>query len=96
MLDRPTGPPAAATAAVPAQDVPTQIEQIGQNDTSGEIFTLADAATVESYAAQQGIAMLSLWSEGRDNGGCPSGGVSPTCSGISQTQFEFTSIFAGF
>ncbi len=36
---------------------------IGQNDTSGEIFTLADAATVESYAAQQGIAWLSFWSE---------------------------------
>jgi Glycosyl hydrolases family 18 len=69
---------------------------IGQNDTSGEIFTLADASTVESYAAQQGIAELSFWSEGRDNGGCPSGGVSPTCSGISQSSFQFTSIFAGF
>ena len=44
---------------------------IGQNDTSGEIFTLADASTVESYAAQQGIALLSFWAEGRDNGGCP-------------------------
>jgi hypothetical protein len=37
---------------------------IGQNDSSGETFTLADAATVESYAAQQGIAMLSSWAEG--------------------------------
>ena len=27
---------------------------IGQNDTSSEIFTLADASTVESYAAQRG------------------------------------------
>ena len=68
---------------------------IGQNDSSGEIFTLADASTVESYAASKGIALLSFWSEGRDNGGC-SGGVSPTCSGISQSTFQFTSIFGGY
>ena len=70
---------------------------IGQNDTSGEIFTLADAATVESYAAQQGIAMLSLWSEGRDNGGCPGQtSASSTCSGISQSSGAFTTAFQAF
>ena len=59
---------------------------IGQNDTPGEIFTLADAATVESYAAQQGIGWLSFWAEGRDNGGCPGDtSASSTCSGISQS-----------
>jgi hypothetical protein len=70
---------------------------IGQNDTSGEIFTLADAATVESYAAQQGIAMLSMWSEGRDNGGCPGQtSASSTCSGISQSSGAFTTAFQAF
>ena len=44
---------------------------IGQNDTSGEIFTLDDATNVESHAAQQGIAVLSFWAEGRDNGDAP-------------------------
>ena len=40
---------------------------IGQNDSSGEIFTLADASTVESYAAA-GItrAILRLPPEGRE------------------------------
>jgi hypothetical protein len=70
---------------------------IGQNDTSGEIFTLADAATVESYAAQQGIALLSFWAEGRDNGGCPNAGyASSTCSGISQSNGAFTQAFQPF
>jgi hypothetical protein len=70
---------------------------IGQNDTSGEIFTLADASTVESYAAQQGIAMLSFWAEGRDNGGCPGDtSASSTCSGLSQNSGAFTQAFQAF
>ncbi len=70
---------------------------IGQNDTSGEIFTLADASTVESHAAQQGIAWLSFWAEGRDNNGCPNAGyASSTCSGISQSNGAFTQAFQPF
>ena len=70
---------------------------IGQNDSSGEIFTLADASTVESYAASKGIAMLSFWSEGRDNGGCPGQtSASSTCSGVSQNAGQFTQIFQAF
>ena len=70
---------------------------IGQNDTSGEIFTTADASTVESYAAQQGIAWLSFWAEGRDNDGCPNAGyASSTCSGVSQTDGQFTQAFQAF
>jgi hypothetical protein len=70
---------------------------IGQNDTSGEIFTLADASTVESYAAQQGIAWLSFWAEGRDNGGCPGDtSASSTCSGLTQNSGAFTQAFQAF
>jgi chitinase len=70
---------------------------IGQNDSSGEIFTLSDASTVESYAAKQGIARLSFWSEGRDNGGCPGQTTaSSTCSGISQNTGQFTQTFTQF
>ena len=70
---------------------------IGQNDTPGEIFTLADASTVASYAAQQGIALLSFWAEGRDNGGCPGTTTAEsTCSGISQSDGAFTQAFQPF
>jgi hypothetical protein len=70
---------------------------IGQNDTAGETLTLADAATVESYAAQKGIAWLSFWAEGRDNNGCPGDTTaSSTCSGISQSNGAFTQAFQSF
>jgi FlaG/FlaF family flagellin (archaellin) len=70
---------------------------IGQNDTPGEIFTVADASTVESYAAGQGIAWLSFWAEGRDNDGCPGDTTaSSTCSGISQSDGAFTQAFQAF
>ncbi|MBR7828839.1 hypothetical protein KDK95_21195 [Actinospica sp. MGRD01-02] len=70
---------------------------IGQNDSSGEIFTLADASTVESYAASKGLALTSFWSEGRDNGGCPGQtSASSTCSGVSQSTGQFTTIFQAF
>jgi hypothetical protein len=70
---------------------------IGQNDSSGEIFSLSDASTVESYAAQKGISLLSFWSEGRDNGGCPGQtSASSTCSGVSQNTGQFTQTFQAF
>ncbi|HEV2344770.1 MAG TPA: carbohydrate binding domain-containing protein [Actinocrinis sp.] len=67
---------------------------IGDNDT-GPVFTIADAQQLLSFAQANHIGRLAFWSEGRDNGGC-SGGVSPTCSGISQSAFQFTSIFHAF
>ena len=69
---------------------------IGVNDSRTEIFTLEDAQQVVNWAKSNGIALLAFWSVGRDNGGCPNGTVSPTCSGISQSLFQFSSIFRGF
>jgi hypothetical protein len=68
---------------------------IGRNDT-GPIFTQANARQLVTWANGNHIGQLGFWSVGRDNGGCPNGGVSPTCSSISQTTFEFTGIFGGF
>jgi hypothetical protein len=67
---------------------------IGQNDSSGEIFALADASTVESCAASKGLALTSFWSEGRDNDGCPGQtSASSPCSGATRSAGQFTSIF---
>ncbi len=68
---------------------------IGHNDT-GPIFSLADGTKLVNWANTNHIGLLAFWSVGRDNVGCPGGGVSPTCSGISQSTYQFTSIFAGF
>jgi len=68
---------------------------IGRND-SGPIFALADATKLVNWANTTHIGALAFWSVGRDNGGCPGGGVSPTCSSIAQSTYQFTSIFNGF
>jgi hypothetical protein len=68
---------------------------IGRNDT-GPIFSVADGQKLVSWANSNHIGLLAFWSVGRDNGGCPNGGVSPTCSSISQSQYQFTTMFGGF
>lgn len=68
---------------------------IGRND-SPETFTLEDAQQVINWAKNNNIALVAFWSVGRDNGGCPNGTVSPSCSGIAQSLFQFSSIFRGF
>jgi hypothetical protein len=68
---------------------------IGRNDT-GPIFSIADGQKLINWANSNHIGLVAFWSVGRDNGGCPGGGVSPTCSSISQSQYQFTQIFGGF
>jgi chitodextrinase len=69
---------------------------IGQNDDSAEVFTLADAQTLESFAASNGLGRLSFWSVDRDQP-C-SGSVSglPECTEISQSPLAFTKIFVQY
>ena len=56
-------------------------EMIGIDDFGPpEIFTMADAATVEQWAAGKHIAELSFWALQHDNGGRPGTGGSNTCS----------------
>jgi hypothetical protein len=71
---------------------------IGQNDSAGEIFSLSDAQTVLSFAnSNSWVTRIAYWSVGRDNGGCAgSGSASPSCSGISQSQYAFAKVFDSF
>ncbi|MFC5831340.1 carbohydrate binding domain-containing protein [Nonomuraea insulae] len=68
---------------------------IGKNDT-GMTTTQADARKLLTWANANHIGFVGFWSAARDNGGCPDGRVSPTCSGIAQSSYEFTNIFKGF
>ncbi|MFF0791844.1 carbohydrate-binding protein [Streptomyces spiralis] len=68
---------------------------IGKND-DGSTFTLADAATVENFAAQHGVGRLAFWSINRDQ---PCGGSAnslSTCSEISQSSLAFTDAFMAY
>ncbi|MDP9799195.1 chitinase [Catenuloplanes nepalensis] len=65
---------------------------IGVNDT-GPVTTLTDAQTILRYAEERGLGFVRFWSVNRDNDGC-AGTVSPSCSGIAQSRFEFSRLFA--
>ena len=70
----------------------------GQNNTAGEIFTLANADSVVAFAqANSYVGWLSFWSLGRDNGGCAGNTTaSASCSGITQGNYDFTNKFKLF
>ncbi|BAL86488.1 putative glycosyl hydrolase [Actinoplanes missouriensis 431] len=68
---------------------------IGVNDT-GPVTTVANARTVLAFAAAKGLGFVRFWSVNRDNGDCGDGELSGTCSGISQSDYAFTKLFAGF
>jgi hypothetical protein len=71
---------------------------IGVNDTSDEIFTIADAQQLVAFAASKHLAWLSMWSAGRDEQ-CPGGAqpsAEPTCSSIVQSPDAFMAALGAF
>jgi chitinase len=61
----------------------------GKNDDS-EVFSLADAQTLATFATSNGLGFLSFWSIDRDQV-CPDGTSSGICSTIDPTDFAFNS-----
>ncbi|MFJ3247061.1 carbohydrate binding domain-containing protein [Streptomyces sp. NPDC086782] len=61
-----------------------------QENTTTAIWT-----QIRDWANSHHIARLAFWSVNRDRP-CPGGGVAENCSGISQNNWQFTSITAGF
>lgn len=68
---------------------------IGKND-DGSTFTLADAQTVESFAAQHGVGRLAFWAITRDQACGGSANALSTCSEISQSSLAFTDAFVPY
>jgi hypothetical protein len=71
---------------------------IGQNDISDEIFTLANARQLESFAASKHVAWLSMWAAGRDTA-CPGDAqlsAQNTCSSIAQSSGAFTAALGAY
>ncbi|MGQ4513393.1 glycosyl hydrolase family 18 protein [Streptomyces sp. DW26H14] len=63
---------------------------------AAETFTTADATSVYNWAVAKGINTLSLWALQRDNGGCPGQGGSDSCSGTTQSTWQFSHTFEPF
>ncbi|GLW69736.1 hypothetical protein Kpho02_20350 [Kitasatospora phosalacinea] len=66
---------------------------IGVNDTQAEVFTTANAQTLESFAAAKGIQLLAFWSLGRDKACASNGTLSDSCSGTPQSAYQFARTF---
>ncbi|MEU5892996.1 carbohydrate binding domain-containing protein [Streptomyces sp. NPDC047461] len=60
-----------------------------------ELTSAATWTSIRDWANSHHIARLAFWSVNRDRP-CPGGGVVSNCSGISQSNWQFTSITAGF
>ena len=72
-------------------------EMIGIDDFGPpEVFTLKDGPAVLHWATARGLGELSFWALQRDNGGCPGTAGSNTCSGLTQSTWQFSHIFEPF
>ncbi|GAA2398405.1 hypothetical protein GCM10010404_65180 [Nonomuraea africana] len=60
-----------------------------------ELTTPATWTQITNWAKSKGLTRLAYWAVNRDRP-CPGGGVVSHCSGIAQTEWEFTRITAGF
>lgn len=74
---------------------------IGQNDTSGEVFTLDNAKGLNAFARSHGIGRMSMWSANRDitcgSNYVDTSIVSDSCSGVMENNVTFASLLgAGF
>ncbi|GLY03561.1 sugar hydrolase [Actinoplanes sp. NBRC 101535] len=68
---------------------------IGVNDT-GPVTRASDAQTLLDFAGDKNLGYVRFWSVNRDNGGCTDGTVQSTCSGLTQSDYEFTKLFTNF
>lgn len=72
---------------------------IGENDVSGEIFTVSDAHGLVSFASRTHLGRVSMWSANRDSqcgSSFPEDGLlSNTCSGTAESPMQFSQIFEG-
>ena len=67
----------------------------GKTDESDETVSKTDFQTILAYAQQHHIARLTFWSVNRDRA-CGPGLDADSCSGVSQSQYDYTKIFVQY
>jgi len=71
---------------------------IGVNDTSDEVFTVANATQLAQFASTKHLAWLSMWSAARDQE-CSGGAqtyASPSCSSLVQSPYDFAKALGAY
>ncbi|WP_371477334.1 ricin-type beta-trefoil lectin domain protein [Kitasatospora sp. NBC_00315] len=66
---------------------------IGVNDSTNEVFSTANATTLTNFARGNGIQLLAYWALGRDKACASNGTLSDSCSGTSQSAYQFATTF---
>ncbi|KYH46033.1 glycosyl hydrolase family 18 protein [Branchiibius sp. NY16-3462-2] len=61
-----------------------------------ETYSVDQAKALVSWARQKGVSSMSFWALQRDNGTCPGKVGQNDCSGIAQSQWEFSKAYARF
>jgi len=71
---------------------------IGQNDVVEDVFSVADARTLNAWAVERGLGRMSMWSLNRDVPCGPNyvdlSRVSDACSGVPQGETRFADVLA--
>ena len=88
--------PAKTDAELWAIEGATIMPGIDDYPKKTEVTTLAHAQALRDFAAEHGMAALSMWAIQRDNGGCPGKAGSDGCSGIEQAPWAFSDILDTF
>ena len=88
--------PSKTTAQLDAMVGITLMPGLDDYPKKTEKTTLAHAQQVYDYAQANGFNTLSIWAIQRDNGGCPGGTGSNSCSGIVQSMWDFSHLLEPF
>ena len=88
--------PAKTDAELWAIEGSTIMPGIDDYPKKTEVTTLAHAQGLRDFAAEHGLAALSMWAIQRDNGGCAGKAGADGCSGIEQAPWDFSAILDAF
>jgi hypothetical protein len=88
--------PAKTDAQLRAMEGATIMNGLDDYPRRTEVTTVDDARDLLAYAQTRGLSTLSMWAIQRDNGGCPGSTGSNNCSGIAQSDWEFSHVLEAF
>jgi hypothetical protein len=88
--------PNATSAQLWSMEGFTMLPGIDDYPKKTEVTSLSDAQTMLNFANTNSMNFLSIWAIQRDNGGCPGVTDSNTCSGITQSTWDFSHLLEPF
>jgi hypothetical protein len=88
--------PSLSSAQIWNMEAMTMLPGIDDYPKKTEVTYLTDAQTMLNFAQANNMNLLSIWAIQRDNGGCPGTRDSNTCSGITQSTWDFSHLLEPF